>query len=134
MNKKKQEVMKRGIQLGEAVYEYAKGDYKQALELLGSDFNAFNLIIGASDEQIDVFNEMWCQLLLKIGQSSTVYITMNAFGSDVMQAKGVIKERIKVRDGVPFTWRLLEKSCDMEGNAEAESAGERAKKLESSYF
>ncbi|KAF3604825.1 hypothetical protein YC2023_058832 [Brassica napus] len=118
MNKKKQEVMKRGIQLGEAVYEYAKGDYKQALELLGSDFNAFNLIIGASDEQIDVFNEMWCQLLLKIGQSST----------------GVIKERIKVRDGVPFTWRLLEKSCDMEGNAEAESAGERAKKLESSYF
>ncbi|CAN6881359.1 unnamed protein product [Brassica oleracea] len=143
MNKKKQEVMKRGIQLGEAVYEYAKGDYKQALELLGSDFNAFNLIIGASDEQIDVFNEMWCQLLLKIGQSSTgtaccrilkTYITMNAFGSDVMQAKGVIKERIKVRDGVPFTWRLLEKSCDMEGNAEAESAGERAKKLESSYF
>ncbi|CAN6881465.1 unnamed protein product, partial [Brassica oleracea] len=104
MNKKKQEVMKRGI---------------QALELLGSDFNAFGYkIIGASDEQIDVFNEIWCQLLLKIGQSST----------------GVIKERIKVRDGVPFTWRLLEKSCDMEGNAEAESAGERAKKLESSYF
>ena len=32
---------------------------------------------------------------------------MNASGSDVMQAKGVIKERIKVRDGVPFTWRLL---------------------------
>ncbi|KAF2548149.1 hypothetical protein F2Q70_00020613 [Brassica cretica] len=119
MNKKKQEVMKRGIQLGEAVYKYAKGDYKQALELLGSDFNAFGYkIIGASDEQIDVFNEMWCQLLLKTGQSST----------------GVIKERIKVRDGVPFTWRLLEKSCDMEGNAEAESAGERAKKLESSYF
>uniref|UniRef100_M4E7A3 Uncharacterized protein n=1 Tax=Brassica campestris TaxID=3711 RepID=M4E7A3_BRACM len=119
MNKKKQEVMKRGIQLGEAVYEYAKGDYKQALELLGSDFNAFDYkIIGASYEQIDVFNEMWCQLLLKTGQSST----------------GVIKERIKVRDGVPFTWRLLEKSCDMEGNAEAESAGERAKKLGSSYF
>ncbi|KAH0911551.1 hypothetical protein HID58_034872 [Brassica napus] len=121
MNKKKQEVMKKGIQLGEAVYEYAKGDYKKALELLGSDFNAFDYkIIGASYEQIDVFNEMWCQLLLKTGQSST--------------AKGVIKERIKVRDGVPFTWRLLEKSCDMEGNAEAESAGERAKKLGSSYF
>ncbi|KAG5385546.1 hypothetical protein IGI04_037016 [Brassica rapa subsp. trilocularis] len=132
MNKKKQEVMKRGIQLGEAVYEYAKGDYKQALERLGSDFNAFDYkIIGASDEQIDVFNEMWCQLLLKTGQSSTVY---NYERSDVMQAKGVIKERIKVRDGVPFTWRLLEKSCDMEGNAEAESAGERAKKLGSSYF
>ena len=24
------------------MYEYAKGDYKQALELLGSDFNAFD--------------------------------------------------------------------------------------------
>ncbi|CAF2045734.1 unnamed protein product [Brassica rapa] len=51
-----------------------------------------------------------------------------------MQAKEVIRERIKVRDGVPFTWRLLEKSYDMEGNAEAESVGERVKKLESSYF
>ena len=29
---------------------------------------------------------------------------------------------------------LQEKSYTMEGNAEAESAGDRAKKLESSYF
>uniref|UniRef100_A0A0D2ZVD9 Uncharacterized protein n=1 Tax=Brassica oleracea var. oleracea TaxID=109376 RepID=A0A0D2ZVD9_BRAOL len=82
--------------LGEAVYEYAKGNYKQALELLGSDFNAFGYkITGASDEQIDVFNEMWCQLLLKTGQSKT--------------AKEVIRERTKVRDGVPSMWRLLVK-------------------------
>ncbi|KAL1218984.1 hypothetical protein V5N11_020294 [Cardamine amara subsp. amara] len=121
MNKKKQQVMQKGIQLGEAVYEYAKGNYKQALELLGSEFNAVGYkMIGASDEQIDVFNDMWCQLLLKTGQSSI--------------AKEVIRERIKVRDGVPFMWRLLEKSYAMEGNAEAGSAGERAKKLESSYF
>ncbi|KAL0705129.1 hypothetical protein Bca4012_071554 [Brassica carinata] len=99
--------------LGEAVCEYAKGNYKkQALELLGSDFNAFGYkVIGASDEQIDVFNEMWCQLLLKTGQSKN--------------AKEVIRERIKVRDGVPFMWRLLEKSYTMVGDAEAESAGER---------
>ncbi|KAF3604828.1 hypothetical protein DY000_02046407 [Brassica cretica] len=102
MNKKKQQVMQKG-----------------ALELLGSDFNAFGYkVIGASDEQIDVFNEMWCQLLLKTGQSKNE----------------VIRERIKVRDGVPFMWRLLEKSYTMVGDAEAESAGERAKKLESSYF
>jgi predicted Zn-dependent protease len=64
---------------------------------------------------------MWCQLLLKTGQSST--------------AKEVIRERIKARDGIPFMWRLLEKSYSMEGNAEAESsARERAKKLESCYF
>ncbi|KFK44628.1 hypothetical protein AALP_AA1G283300 [Arabis alpina] len=121
MNKKKQQVMQKGVQLGEAVYEYAKGNYKEALELLGSEFNAFDYkIVGASDEQIDVFNEMWCQLLLNTGQSST--------------AKEVIKERIKERDGIPFMWRLLEKSYAMEGNAEAVTAGERAKKLESSYF
>ncbi|KAG2303738.1 hypothetical protein Bca52824_032389 [Brassica carinata] len=119
MNSKKQQVMQKGIQLGVAVCEYGKGKYEQALELLGSDFSAFGYkIIGASDEQIDVFNEMWCQLMLKTGQSKT--------------AKEMIRERIKVRDGVPFMWRLLEKSYDMEGNAESESAGERAKKLESS--
>jgi hypothetical protein len=50
-------------------------------------------------------------------------------------AKEVIRERIKARDGIPFMWRLLEKSYSMEGNAEAESsARERAKKLESCYF
>jgi hypothetical protein len=71
-NKKKQQVMQKGIQLGEAVYEYARGNYEKALELLGSEFNAIGYkIVGASDEQIDVFNEMWCQLLLKTGQSST---------------------------------------------------------------
>ncbi|CAN6802839.1 unnamed protein product [Brassica oleracea var. botrytis] len=121
MNKKKQQVMQKGIQLGEAVCEYAKGNYKLALCLLGSDFNAIDYkIIAASDEQIDVFNEVWCQLLLKTGQSST--------------AKEVIRKRIKVREGSPFTWRLLEKSYAMEGDAEARNAGQRAKMLESSYF
>ncbi|KAL0650029.1 hypothetical protein Bca4012_092720 [Brassica carinata] len=121
MNKKKQQVMQKGIQLGEAVCEYAKGNYKQALCLLGSDFNAIDYkIIAASDEQIDVFNEVWCQLLLKTGQSST--------------AKEVIRKRIKVREGSPFTWRLLEKSYAMEGDAEARNAGQRAKMLESSYL
>nr|VDD03400.1 unnamed protein product [Brassica rapa] len=121
MNKTKQQVMQKAIQLGEAVYEYAKGNYKQALCLLGSDFNAIDYkIIAASDEQIDVFNEVWCQLLLKTGQSST--------------AKEVIRKRIKVREGSPFTWRLQEKSYAMEGDAEALNAGQRAKMLESSYF
>ncbi|EFH61978.1 predicted protein [Arabidopsis lyrata subsp. lyrata] len=64
---------------------------------------------------------MWCQLLPKTGQFST--------------AKEVIRERIKVRDGIPFMWRLLEKSYSMEGTAEAESStGETAKKLESCYI
>ncbi|CAH8390892.1 unnamed protein product [Eruca vesicaria subsp. sativa] len=41
MDKEKQQEIQKGIQLGEAVYEYAKGNYKQAIQLLGSDFNAF---------------------------------------------------------------------------------------------
>ncbi|KAI7999266.1 Myb-related protein 2 [Camellia lanceoleosa] len=45
--------------LAKAVYEYGKGNYKEALELLGPDFEANNFkTIVASDEQLDVFNEV----------------------------------------------------------------------------
>ncbi|KAG5388770.1 hypothetical protein IGI04_030311 [Brassica rapa subsp. trilocularis] len=106
MNKKKQQVMQKAIQLGEAVYEYAKGNYKQALCLLGSDFNAID------------------------------YKATKMFGTALLMcaAKEVIRKRIKVREGSPFTWCLLEKSYAMEGDAEALNAGQRAKMLESSYF
>ncbi|WZZ08562.1 hypothetical protein YC2023_094483 [Brassica napus] len=106
MNKKKQQVMQKAIQLVEAVYEYAKGNYKQALCLLGSDFNAID------------------------------YKATKMFGTALLMcaAKEVIRKRIKVREGSPFTWRLLEKSYAMEGDAEALNAGQRAKMLESSYF
>ncbi|KAL0799016.1 hypothetical protein Bca101_054191 [Brassica carinata] len=40
MSKKKQRLMQKAIQLAEAVYEYGKGNYKKALELLGPDFDA----------------------------------------------------------------------------------------------
>lgn len=58
------------------------------------------------------------------------------FGTALLMcaAKEVIRKRIKVREGSPFTWCLLEKSYAMEGDAEALNAGQRAKMLESSYF
>jgi tetratricopeptide (TPR) repeat protein len=42
MNPKKQKLMQKAILLAEAVYEYGKGNYEIALELLGLDFDAAN--------------------------------------------------------------------------------------------
>ncbi|GFZ21576.1 tetratricopeptide repeat (TPR)-like superfamily protein [Actinidia rufa] len=56
-------------QLAEALFEYGKGNYNEALELLGPDFDANNCkTIGASDEQLDVFNEVWYVMMLNTGQ------------------------------------------------------------------
>ncbi|XP_010552603.1 PREDICTED: tetratricopeptide repeat protein 38-like [Tarenaya hassleriana] len=122
MNKKKQQLMEKAIRLGNAVYEYASGNYIQALELLGPDFDAVHYkVIGASGLQMEVFNEISYKMLLLTGQSSI--------------AIQVLEKRIKERKGAPFLWRLLEKSYAMEGRGEAASAaGERAKSLEASYF
>ncbi|PIA62429.1 hypothetical protein AQUCO_00200444v1 [Aquilegia coerulea] len=69
MSMKKQQSMHKGIKLAEAVYEYGRSNYKRALELLTPNFDANNCkIIGASGEQIDVFNEVWYIVLLNSGQ------------------------------------------------------------------
>ncbi|XP_048231867.1 tetratricopeptide repeat protein 38 isoform X2 [Ricinus communis] len=121
MNKKKQQLMQRGVQLAEALYEYGRGNNKQALDVLGPDFNAYDCkMIGASDEQLDVFNEVWYSMLLNTGQAT--------------KAIEAIEEQIKKREGAPFMWRLLEKGYAMTGRHEAKVAGEKAKALESAYF
>ncbi|KAI8006088.1 hypothetical protein LOK49_LG07G00367 [Camellia lanceoleosa] len=53
------------------------------------------LTIGASDEQLDVFNEVWYVMLLNTGQA--------------IEAIEVIGKRIKMMEGAPFMWRLLER-------------------------
>ncbi|KAF9623859.1 hypothetical protein IFM89_005444 [Coptis chinensis] len=54
----------------EALYEYGKGSYEHAFGLLGPDFDAnYCKVIGASDEQIDVFNEVWYSILLNTGRN-----------------------------------------------------------------
>ncbi|KAJ9172130.1 hypothetical protein P3X46_015409 [Hevea brasiliensis] len=121
MNKKKQQRMQRGMLLAEALYEYGRGNNKKALEVLGPDFDANDCkMIGASDEQLEVFNEVWYDMLLNAGQAT--------------KAIEVIEKRIKKREGAPFMWRLLERGYAMTGRQEAQVAGEKARALESAYF
>ncbi|WCJ21770.1 Tetratricopeptide repeat (TPR)-like superfamily protein [Euphorbia peplus] len=121
MNPKKQHIMQKAIQLAEASYEYGRGSYNKAVELLGHDFNAkYCKMIGASGEQLDVFNEVWFNMLLNIGEAS--------------RAVEAIEKEIKNREGAPFMWRLLERGYAMIGSNEAKSANEKARALESAYF
>ncbi|KAG6426322.1 hypothetical protein SASPL_110544 [Salvia splendens] len=137
MSKKKQQQMHRGLavrfsllfrdkikserNLAEALYRYGRGDYKKAVELLGHDFDAINYkVIGASDEQLDVFTEVHITLLLETGEASA--------------AKEAIEKQLKKREGAPFLWSLLEKACSILGMEEAASYGQKAKQLEAAYF
>ncbi|EOY00230.1 Tetratricopeptide repeat (TPR)-like superfamily protein isoform 2 [Theobroma cacao] len=121
MSKKKQQVMQRAMLLAEAIYEYGQGNEKQALEILGPDFDAYNCkIIGASDEQLDVFSEVWYSMLLNTGQ--------------VTKAIESIEKQIQKREGAPFLWRLLETGYTLSGRQEAATIGEKARVLEAAYF
>ncbi|KAG6757078.1 hypothetical protein POTOM_037379 [Populus tomentosa] len=121
MSKKKQQRMQKVILLAEALFEYGRGNDKQALDLLDSDFDANDCkMLGASDEQLDVFNEVWYSMLLNTGQAA--------------KAIGVMEKQIKKREGTPFMWRLLERGYAMTGSQEATVAGEKAWALEAAYF
>ncbi|KAG8366277.1 hypothetical protein BUALT_Bualt17G0059700 [Buddleja alternifolia] len=121
MTKKKQRSMHRGLSLAEALYKYGKGDNKEALEFLGHEFDATNYkIIGASDEQLDVFTELHISLLLNTGEPS--------------RAIQAIEKQLKKREGAPFLWCFLERAYSMLGRKEAASYGEKARELEATYF
>lgn len=121
MSKKKQSFMHRGILLAEAMFDYGRGKYEQALKVLGPDFDANNCkMIGASDEQLDVFNEVWFIMLLCTGQAT--------------QAIEAIEERIKKREGAPFLWHLQERGYKLMGKPEAAAMSEKLRALESAYF
>ncbi|CAL5188815.1 unnamed protein product [Lathyrus oleraceus] len=121
MTKKKQQIMQKGMMLAEALFAYGRGDYRHGLELLGPDFDANDCkIIGASDEQVDVFNEVWYIMLLNTG--------------DAMKAIEVIEKKIKKRDGTAFLWRLLERGYKLAKRPEAGIANEKAQVFESAYF
>ncbi|TXG56430.1 hypothetical protein EZV62_017743 [Acer yangbiense] len=99
----------------------SRGNDKKALELLGPDFDANACkIIAASDEQLDVFNEVWYSMLLNTGQA--------------VKAIEVLEKQIKKREGNPFVWRLLERAYSMANRQEAASVGEKARALEAVYF
>ncbi|KAG5078933.1 Tetratricopeptide repeat protein 38 [Glycine max] len=121
MTKKKQQRMQRGMMLAEALYAYGIADDRRGLELLDPDFDATDYkIIGASDEQVDVFNEVWYNMLLNIGNA--------------LKAIEVLEKQIKKRDGVPYLWRLLERAYKLANKPEERIANEKATALESRYF
>ncbi|GMH01674.1 hypothetical protein Nepgr_003513 [Nepenthes gracilis] len=122
MNMKKQRLMQRGltsILLAQALYEYGTGNDAAALTLLGLDFDACDYKVHLMSS-FDVFNDVWHTLLLKTGNATT--------------AVDIMEKRLKIREGVPFLWHILEKACLMLGRQEAASATEKAVFLENAYF
>ncbi|KAE9459009.1 hypothetical protein C3L33_09074, partial [Rhododendron williamsianum] len=108
MSKKKQQRMQRGMLLAEALYQFGKGNNKEALDLLGPDFDAnYCKIIGASDEQLDVFNEV-----------------CNRSNQDAGKEEG--RRSVHV---APIGERLFHVR-----EARSYSCGEKAKYLETAYF
>ncbi|ONK65462.1 uncharacterized protein A4U43_C07F37360 [Asparagus officinalis] len=121
MSKKKQHSMQRGRKLAEAIYEYGRGNHQKALDALGLDFDVTKCkVIGASDEQLDVFNEVWYCVLLSCGHT--------------LKAIEEIEKALKTREGAPFLWRLLERAYALEGVEKANVVAEKARTLETAYF
>lgn len=121
MSKKKQQAMQRVMLLAQGLYEYGRGNDKVASELLGPEFDANHCkILGASDEQLDVFNEVLFSALLNSGQ--------------VLEAIEAIQRRVKTKEGDPFLWRLLERGYSMAGREEAIIVGRKAGALETAHF
>uniref|UniRef100_A0A1D1XK03 Tetratricopeptide repeat protein 38 n=1 Tax=Anthurium amnicola TaxID=1678845 RepID=A0A1D1XK03_9ARAE len=108
-------------QLAEALLEYGKASHHKVFDILGPNFDAIDYkMIGASDEQLDVFNEVWYIVLLNTGHT--------------YEAIEAIEKRVKQREGVPFLWHLLERAYSMEGRPDASFASTKAKALEVAYF
>ncbi|KAK9119468.1 hypothetical protein Scep_017561 [Stephania cephalantha] len=121
LNSKKQLLMQRGILLAEVMFEYGRGNYDSAFRLLSPDFDSKEYkMIGASDEQLDVFNEVWYCILLHTGQYN--------------KAIEVLEKQVENRHGIPFLWRLLERGYSMAGRRQdAILAVKRASALEAAY-
>lgn len=121
LSSQKQKSMQAAVQLAEAIYEYGRSNFFKVFDLLGPNFDAINFkMIGASDEQLDVFNEVWYIVLLNSGQ--------------VPKAIETLRKQVSKRPGVPFLWRLLEKAYSIEGMPDEFFAAEKAKALEATYF
>lgn len=118
---KKQKQMQRALKLAEAMYEFGRSNYERSFELFGSQFDAIHLkCIGASDEQLDVFNEIYYVLLLRTGKPE--------------EAIDVLEKRLKIREPLPFLWRLLAQAYLKAGKPEAAKAAQRAQDLELAHF
>lgn len=110
------------VKLAEGLYEYGRGNYEAAFVALGPSFNTCKLkAIGASDEQLDVFEELWCIVSLRSGHLEEVLETL--------------KRRTTEMSGSPFNWKLMEDFYINKGSPDkAEGAAKRARSLKGSYL
>ncbi|XP_073396296.1 uncharacterized protein [Physcomitrium patens] len=104
------------ISLAEALYEYGVRNFGAVCDLLGLDSNLSKYkVMGASNEQLDVFQELWCVAFLRAGNPLPVV--------------EVAEQRVLERSGIPFTWRLLAYSA-VGQEAKANMASASVRKLE----
>ncbi|KAG0627487.1 hypothetical protein M758_2G204800 [Ceratodon purpureus] len=118
MEEKQRTPLQPVISLAKALYEYGVRNFGAVCELLGLDPSTSKYkVMGASDEQLDVFQELWCDAFLRAGQSLPVV--------------KVAEQRVLERSEIPFTWRILAMAyADLGEEAEATSANARYLKLE----
>lgn len=119
--KKRQQLVQRATVLAEAMYAYGRDDHCKVIDILGPDFDAVDYkVIGASDEQLEVFNEIWYNVLINTGHAS--------------KAIDLIEIQLKKREGCSYLWHLLAKAYVIGGVGDADMPAEKAKALETSYF
>ncbi|CAK9206711.1 unnamed protein product [Sphagnum troendelagicum] len=93
------------LRLAKALYEYGTSNYKAVCQLLGPVSNCSKFkVMGASDEQLDVIEELWCIAHLRAGQPLSV--------------AQVAERRVLERSKVPFSWRILEEAYSAAGETE----------------
>ncbi|KAH7296187.1 hypothetical protein KP509_26G012400 [Ceratopteris richardii] len=82
------------MKVAKGLNEYGKGNFEKAFNAMGSEIQLDELkVIGASDEQLDIFEELWCLLALHTGHLEEVY--------------SVLKKRTITFPGSPSTWDLM---------------------------
>lgn len=119
---KEEESSQMCLNLAKGLYEYGRGNYEEAFAVLGP-FDIYKLkTIGASDEQLEVFEELWCIVSLR----SSV---------PIQEVSDVLKRRTAETCGTPFTWSLMEQLHNNSGSPEkAKTAAKKAGVLKESYL
>lgn len=108
----------------EPFYYFRISNYKICLCLLKIN-KWYNQMIGASDEQVDVFNEVWYTVLINAGETSKglkssqlaklnnllfclpLYLCQQLIQFQWFAAIEILGKQIRKREGAPFLWRLL---------------------------
>ncbi|KAI5084235.1 hypothetical protein GOP47_0000404 [Adiantum capillus-veneris] len=122
LNQTKRESLKAFLKLSEGLYEYGRGNLNKVFDVLGPNFRTDQLkVIGASDEQLDIFEELWCLVALRTGHFDEVH--------------GVLQRRISVFRGSPFSWELMAEFYEKTGSPnEAQNAIREAESIRKGYL